>query len=41
MIFKIRNLAANRSNTNKHGIGKFNITTNIYAKYILIIYILK
>jgi hypothetical protein len=26
---------------NKHGIGKFNITTNIYAKYILIIYILK
>ena len=41
MIFKIRNIAANRSNTNKHGIGKFNITTNIYAKYILIIYILK
>jgi hypothetical protein len=34
-------LTAIRSNTNKHGIGKINITPNIYAKYILIIYILK
>jgi hypothetical protein len=30
-----RNLAASRSNTNKHGIDKINITPNIY-KYKLI-----
>jgi hypothetical protein len=29
LLFKIRNLAANRSNANKHSIGKTNITPNI------------
>jgi hypothetical protein len=36
-----RDLTAKRSNTDKHCIGKINITPNIYEKYILIIYILK
>jgi hypothetical protein len=36
-----RVLTAKRSNTDIHGIGKINITPNIYAKYILIIYISK
>jgi hypothetical protein len=34
----IRNLAATRSNTNKHGIGKTNITPNIRTYYIIMIY---
>jgi hypothetical protein len=33
-----RNLAANHSNTNKHGIGKINITPNIITYYIMIFY---
>jgi hypothetical protein len=36
-----RVLTAKRSNTDIHGIGKINITPNIYAKYIIIIYTLK
>jgi hypothetical protein len=36
-----RVLTARRSNTDKHGAGKINITPNIYAKYIIVIYILK
>jgi hypothetical protein len=36
-----RDLTARRSNTDKQCIGKINITPNIYAKYILIIYTLK
>jgi hypothetical protein len=31
-----RVLTANRSNTNKHGIGKINITPNINTNYIRI-----
>jgi hypothetical protein len=33
-----RDLAAKRSNTNKHGIGKINITPNIRINYVIIIY---
>jgi hypothetical protein len=33
-----RVLTAKRSNTNKHGIGKINITPNIRMNYIIIIY---
>jgi hypothetical protein len=40
MIFKIRNLAANRSNTNKHSIGKINITPNISTNCIIIFFVL-
>jgi hypothetical protein len=36
-----RDLTANRSNTNKHGIGKINITPNIRTNYAVIIYTLK
>ena len=36
-----RVLTAKRSNTDIHGIGKINITPNIYANYILIIYMMK
>ena len=32
------NLAAIRSNTNKHGTGKINITPNIRTNYISMIY---
>jgi hypothetical protein len=35
-----RNLAATRSNTNKHGIGKINITPNIRTNCIIIFYVL-
>jgi hypothetical protein len=38
LVFKISNLAANRSNTNKHGIGKINITSNISTNCIVIFY---
>jgi hypothetical protein len=34
------NLAASRSNTNKHGIGKINITPNISTKCIIIFYVM-
>jgi hypothetical protein len=33
-----RNLAAKRSNTNKHSIGKINITPNIGTNCIIMIY---
>jgi hypothetical protein len=33
-----RNLAATRSNTNKHGIGKINITPNIRTNCIIMFY---
>jgi hypothetical protein len=33
-----RNLAATRSNANKHGIGKINITPNIRTYQIIMIY---
>jgi hypothetical protein len=32
-------LTAKRSNTNKHGISKINITPNIRINYIIIIYV--
>jgi hypothetical protein len=35
-----RNLAANRSNTNKHSIGKINITPNISTNCIIMFYAL-
>jgi hypothetical protein len=42
MILQVtRDLTASRSNSNKHCIGKINITPNIRTKYTLIIYILK
>jgi hypothetical protein len=42
MILQVtRVLTASRSNSNKHGIGKINITPNISTKYILIIYMMK
>jgi hypothetical protein len=34
-----RDLTASRSNTNKHGIDKFNITPNIRINCIIIIYV--
>jgi hypothetical protein len=34
-----RDLAASRSNTNKHGIYKINITPNIRINYIVIIFL--
>jgi hypothetical protein len=33
-----RNLAASRSNTNKHGMGKINITPNIRTNCIIIFF---
>jgi hypothetical protein len=41
MIFKFSLPRASRSITNKQYIGKINITPNIYAKYIIMNYILK
>jgi hypothetical protein len=38
MIFKIPDLTAIRSNTNKHGIGKINITPNIRTNCVIIFY---
>jgi hypothetical protein len=35
-----QNLAASRSNTNKHGIGKINITPNIGTNHVRIIYVI-
>jgi hypothetical protein len=35
-----RNLTASRSNTNKHGIDKINITLNIRINCVIIIYAL-
>jgi hypothetical protein len=34
-----RDLTAKRSNTNKHGIGKNNITPNIRSNFIIIFYV--
>jgi hypothetical protein len=38
MIFEIRNLTASRSNIDKHGIDKINITPNICTDLIIMIY---
>jgi hypothetical protein len=35
-----RDLTASRSNTNKHGIDKINITPNIRINWIIVIYAL-